>query len=467
MQNFSESERKRGVAMFLVVVAGIGLMALSVVTLDMSLVSGTAGRVQREAFDARQIAESGVAQAMARIKEAGFLAPFSGASAPADWVGFSGGDYLYYTNYDTTTGIGVVRSWGRIAVEASPSATTLPPDDPSFDGSGWMVQGVEITFKSTKYIPTSPLYFGNGGIEKPVGGFAWTGSSDPADPSTWGTVPVGSHSSYQASTVPFTSSALDHPIDHLYGGGPPAPSPGLPHPYQMWGSQNTIGQFNIEAWFANSAGVGNDPTITSTPPPTSAYYDVADNTSPDYPYPVDPSVPDVQTFAWDLWNRYGTDPSSTLLTAGSHAGTYGDLASPSVTFVTGGFQVDAGQNFKGAGILVIRDDFDPNVGTNNTPANRAMMRIDGTFEWTGLVIIAGWAPAIDVRPGGDSTIVGALFGEDSVQSGGEISLDSATINLYVQDDFRVLYSNSLFGPGGLIHDFLPGVRKEVVGVRDL
>jgi hypothetical protein len=59
------------------------------------------------------------------------------------------------------------------------------------------------------------------------------------------------------------------------------------------------------------------------------------------------------------------------------------------------------------------------------------------------------------------------MGEDSVQSGGEISLDSATIVLRIRDNFRVLYSNQLFAEGGLIHDMLPDVNREVVGTREL
>ena len=62
---------------------------------------------------------------------------------------------------------------------------------------------------------------------------------------------------------------------------------------------------------------------------------------------------------------------------------------------------------------------------------------------------------------------GNYVGEDSVQSGGEISLDSSTIIMTFEDDFRVLYSSGLFGPGGLVRDFLPGVAKEVVGIRDI
>ena len=318
---------------------------------------------------------------------------------------------------------------------------------------------------ATKYIPTSPVFFGNGGIERPEGGFDWSGGSDLFDPSTWSTVSGGA-SSFQDSDVPFSASALDWPQDYLYNGGTPTPASSNPHPYNIWASQNTVGQFNVEAWFANSAGSG-DPTSGLTPAPTNTYYDTSDKTSPDYPYPIDPSIPDVQDFSHALWNAYGSHPDANLLSAGSHSGTYGDLANPAVTFVTGELQVNAGETFKGAGVLVIRDDYDPNVDSDNTPGDYAQLDINGTFEWTGLVIIAGWKPTIDVDNGADATIVGALFGEDSVQSGGEISLDSATIIMKVRDDLQVLYSNGLFAQGGPINQFLPFVNKEVVGYRNL
>ena len=65
------------------------------------------------------------------------------------------------------------------------------------------------------------------------------------------------------------------------------------------------------------------------------------------------------------------------------------------------------------------------------------------------------------------TVVGSLFGEDSVQSGGEISLDSASIILQADGPLRLYYSNSLFATGGLINEFLPSVVKRIVGLREL
>jgi len=66
-----------------------------------------------------------------------------------------------------------------------------------------------------------------------------------------------------------------------------------------------------------------------------------------------------------------------------------------------------------------------------------------------LVIVAGWAPTIHV------------------QSGGEVSLDSATIILKVESDFRILYSSALFAPGGLVRDQMPHVKRELVGTREI
>lgn len=458
--------RQRGAVLILVLLIALGLMAVSAVSIDMTLSHSVAQRVQLDASMATQIADSASAQALARIKNGGYLTPMSGGGAAAQWVNFSTGQFYYYTTFDEVTEISTVRAWGRVPADPTPSTSTAAPDSSSWDGTGWLVRGVEITVRSSQYIPQSPLFFGNGGIERPLGGIETTAGTDPADPSTWNRVTSGP-SSYQASSVPFECSALDHPQDFLYNGGAPAPVSSYPHPYAIWSSQNPIGQANIEAWFANSAGAGADPTTKVTPSPTGTHYETSDPTSPDYPYPVDPNVPDVQSYTWDLWNKYKNDASAPKLGSGSHSGTYGDLTNPLVTFVTGELQVDPGQTFRGAGILVIRDDYDPNVSTNNTPSTRAWLDVQGTFEWTGLVIVAGWAPTIDVATGGSMTVVGALFGEDSVQSGGEPSLDSATIILTINGGCRVLYSNALFAPGGAINSLFPRVNKEVVGIREL
>ena len=116
---------------------------------------------------------------------------------------------------------------------------------------------------------------------------------------------------------------------------------------------------------------------------------------------------------------------------------------------------------------MIRDNFDPNYDTNNTPSTRASLTVNGTLNWTGLVIVAGWAPSITVNNGGSMQVVGAMMGEDSVMSGGEESLDTATIILRVRDDLDIMYSSEMFQPGGLIYDFLPLIDRTVVGAREI
>ncbi len=461
----SAGRRESGIALILAILAGGALLLLSYLSVQTTLVESVTRHAQHDVFLANQIANSAASQALAKIKEAGITTPHSGTGAGPEWVGFSEGAYYYYAIHDAALEVSVIRAWGRIASSPTAVVSTEAPDSGSWDGTGWTVQGLEITVKGYKYLPETPMYFGNGGVERPMGGFDWTRSSDPSDPSTWGI--VTSPTSYQSSSVPFEISTLDHPVDYLYGGGPPAPATTYPHPYKVWMSQNPFGQKNVEAWFANSAGAGYDPTIGVTPPPTASYYNVADRTSPDYPYPVSPNIPDVQNFAFELWNKYKDDPSATKLRGGAQRGTYGDLANPSITFVTGDMLVNSSSTFKGAGILLIRDDYDPNVDRENMPSRRAHVDINGTFEWTGLVVVAGWAPDVNVAPTADMTIVGALFGEDSVQSGGEISLDSSTIILKVQGPMRVLYSNAIFQEGGLAHEFLPAVVREVVGIRNI
>ncbi len=460
-------DRRDGVALILVAVMALGLLMLSVVSLNMTREQSIAQVAQLEVFSARQIAESGAAHALVRIKQAGIVTPQSGGGANATWVTFDGGEYFYTTTFDATTRTNTIRSWGRVAVAATVSGSTVSPEHVSWDPSGYLVQGVEVVVKGRRFVPETPLFFGNGGVQKPLGGFDWSGGSDPSDPSTWGVIASGDETSWQDSSIPFQTSALDYPYDYLYSGGSPTPATSNPHPYKIWGSQNPIGQRNVEAWFTNSGGTGYDPTVNVTPPPTSSYFDTSDQTSPDYPYPVDSTIPDVQMFAHDIWNTFSGAAGTTLLSDGDHSGTFGDLSTPGVTIVTGGLRVPAGQTFKGTGVLLIRDDYDPNVDTDNTPSTRADLFVDGTFEWTGLVLVAGWTPNIESSSGSSTTIVGALMGEDSVQSGGEVSLDSATINMRFYDDFRVFYSNALFAPGGLIEPFLPESRKEVVGSRDL
>lgn len=473
MKNFLKSDfqtldRRAGVSIILVLVLITVLSFMMLVSVNTTMTYSATADARELQFRSRQIAESAMAQAMARIKEGGYLAPYSAPASggsSAQWITFGGGQFLYYTQYDASTELSLVRAWGKIRAEGTASSSTVAPDDLAWDGTGWVVSGFEVAVKGNVYVPETPMFFGNGGIEKPAGGFDWTGGSDLSDPSTWGVVPSGSHSSYQASSIPFEVSSLDHPYDYMTAGGTPTPASTNPHPYKLWASQNTIGQFNVEAWFRNSAGSGYDPTTSVSPPPSASNFDITDSNSPDYPYPVDASVPDVQSFAWELYNTFGA--SGNQLSSGSQSGTYGNLSDPQVTFATGTLRVDAGDTFEGTGVLVIRDDYDPNVDTDNRPGTSAALDIRGNFKWTGLVIIAGWRPSVSVSSGGDAQVVGALFGEDSVQSGGEVSLDSATIIMKINGPMKVLYSNALFRSGGLIHHLLPRVSKEIVGVRHL
>lgn len=467
MERMRQGGRNQGTVLILVGILAFGLVTMTLVSVNMVQARSHSRMTRLQVLTAKAIAESGLAQAITRIKRGGEVDPVSGGGVTSQWTTFSTGELLYYTNFDAATNVSTVRAWGRIAAGDLQSTSTEPPDSLTWDGSGWVVQGLEVTLKGYKHSPQAPVYVGNGGIERPMGGIELDPSTDPLDPTTWVTV-TSSPDSYQLSSVPFEASALDHPGDYLYNGGTPAAA-ASPHPYHVWASQNPFAQMNTEAWFQNSAGSGYDPTIGLSPPPTSPYYDTSDPTSPDYPYPIDPGLPDVQEFSQDLWNDYQSDPSATKLNEGAHSGTFGDFTTPGVTFVTGQLQVDAGTTFRGAGVLVIRDDYDPNVDTDNQPSARARLNVDGVFEWTGLVIIAGWAPDINVTAtaGAEASIVGGLFTEDSVQSGSEMSLESAMVVTRIDNPMRILYSSSLFQLGGLVYDYLPAVRREVVGVRDL
>ena len=437
------TDRRRGAAMITIILS-MSLLFLAAIAIQGVLTRSAASVTIEASLRASQIADSAAAKALARLKHGGIAFPQSGSSSTPSWEEFGEGQLYYYTKYDASLDTNVVRAWGRVAVDYSPSKSTFSPDSANWDGDGWVVEGVEIVLRNFTYFPETPLFVGNGGIERPMGGFHWSRGSDLSDPSTWGKV-TRDASSYQSSSTPFEVSSLDHPSDYLTNSSATVTAVStLPHPYSVWVSENPIGQMNVEAWFDNSAGSSADPTAMISPQPAVPYYDTSSSDSADYPYPVDTRVPDVQTYAWVLWNSYSTDPGANQIFAGSRSGTYGTLAAPEITFVTGNLTVDSGKTFEGTGILVIRDDYDPDVDTNNRPRTRAGLTVRGNFRWTGLVIVSGWAPTIRVDSGGDARIVGSLFGEDSVQSGGEVSLDSATIIYRINDDFKVHYSSSLF-----------------------
>ena len=462
------SKEQQGVALILTLILIMLLMVFVAISVQTIRTHHSSVQMSRVVFSTHEIAESALGQAIARIRHGGLRTPHSGSGDTPAWVSFGGGEFHYSSTFDFDTKTSTIRAWARTALDPDPQASSVAPDAEGWDGRGWLVRGIEAYVQGSKYIPETPLYFGNGGIERPLGGFAWTGATELDAPDTWAVVDAGAVSSFQAATIPFEASALNHPTDYLVEGGQREPdrAKARPHEYSVWSTQNPIGQRNIEAWFHNSAGSGRDP-LSSVTPDVELYYQTDDRNDEGYPFPVDPEVPDVQSFAWDLWSDYQDDSSAVKLDAGPHAGTFGELGAPRVTFVTGELHVPAGETFEGTGILVIRDDFDPNSNTNNRPSNRAVLNVEGTLRWTGLVVVSGWAPLVHAAEGSDTTIVGALFGEDSVQSGGEISLDSATIILRVEDHFRVLFSRDLFERGGPIYDFLPEVEKTVIGVRQI
>ncbi len=467
MTHPDQNPRESGIALVLALVLTIGLIGFTALSVEVTRAHATVRNSETTMFRSRLVAESGLAEALARLKEAGQTSPVSGHSTSAEWVSFSNGDYYYSTDSDAVNQTSTITVWGRVpdstSITNTVSASVVSPDDANWDGTGYTTHGIEVSVLSSRYLPESPAYFGNGGVEKPLGGFNWGNSVDVFDPSTWVKV-TSNPSSYQAAGGALEINSLDHPFDFLYNGGTPTPVAGVGyHDYSPWTSQTDIGQMNIQAWFDNSAAGGSAWGMLT--PPTANYS--SDPNSDQYVLPVDSSVADVQDYAWSLWSTYATNPSATLLSQGYRQGTYGDLTTPSITFVTGHLKVQAGQTFKGAGILVIRDDFDPNYDTNNTPSTSAALTVSGTLEWTGLVIVAGWRPSVNVANGGSMTIVGALMGEDSVMSGGEESLDSATIILTARDDMKLLYSASLFKPGSFIYDLLPLVRREVVGAREV
>ncbi|MEM7167868.1 MAG: pilus assembly PilX N-terminal domain-containing protein [Planctomycetota bacterium] len=450
--------RQRGSALVMVLIIGAGILTLTLLSVQTTKLSSMTQRDQVDRIEARSIAESALAHALVMLRRSGIEAPASGGGTDAVWVTFSGGEYLYETLWDAANDATTIRAWGRIGSRRALSAPTVAPTDTGWDPTGWTVEGVEALVKHDVFVPKSAYYVGNGGIQRPLGGFDWEAPGvDPTDPSTW--TPSTTASSSQASWVPMVVDARDYPIDYIDNGGSPAPVT-YPHEYPIWSSQNAIGQFNTEAWFKNSAGSG-DPLINVFPPVGTSYS--TDPTSPDYAFPIRPDLPDVQTYASSLWNSERGKTTTNELSGGTHSGSFGTVAAPEVTFVTGELNVASGTTFRGSGILVIRDDYDPNVDTDNTPDTHAWLSINGTFEWTGLVLVVGWNAGLNVNSGGDATIVGALLGEDSVQSMGEVSLDSATMSFNIQDDCRILWSSQLFSPGSHLRPLLPTVKRTLVG----
>lgn len=474
----SPSRPDRGAALVAILMVTMVVVGMTVIVVQSSLTRSRVLADQYAEQQVREIVESAASQALTRVKRGGMTAPVSGNGTSPVWVDFGEGLFYYTSTYDVLTDTTNIRVWARRAVSDKPSSSTVSPDDSGWDGTGWLVHGIEISVVGEKNFPRAPAYFGNGGIEKPLGGFDWGSGVDPADPTTWKKA-TGASSS-QASWVPMTIDARDYPYDYLVNGGSPAGAGksllggilksiggSAMHPFPVWASQTPIGQFNADAWFNNSAGVGNDPLANVLPSPTSTVYTMGLPSADTHPYAVDPNLADVQAFAWALWSKYSKDPDANVLSEGSHSGDFGSISDPQITFVTGTLEIPDLTKLSGSGILVIRDDYDPNYDSNNTPSTKASLTVRGELEWTGLIIVAGWAPTVQVTSTGSMKLVGSLFGEDSVQSGGEVSLDSATIVLDIDGPMEIFYSDELFEPGGLIDPFIPATTKRIVGMREI
>ena len=455
--------RERGVALLTVLALTFSLLVFTAISVQMVQTHAVVRQTEENVFVARQIAESALAQALGRLKEAGVRTPVSGDGTEAYWMKFGSGEFYYDTVVDDTTGVTSICAWGRVPLPGTPSYSQASPLDADWDGRGYVLQGLEMTLKNRQFVPDTPLYLGNGGIQRPLGGVEWVSGTDPFDPSTWRKV-SGSPESWQSATVDLEISALDHPVDHLASGSAPTPASAGVHPHSLLVSKNPVGQQNAHAWMNFSAD-GGAADSKATPSPWSNY--APSSTDPEYAFPVDSAVPDVQDYVDAIWNRYSGGGANLLTGGGSLSGTYGDLATPQVTIVTGGLRVPTGQSFSGAGILVIRDDYDPNTDVSNTPNRRAFMRIQGDFEWSGLVIMAGWNPYLEVAASGNATILGSMMAEDSVMSMGETSLATSMLWVALENPLRILYSSQMFEPGGIVQSILPGVRKEILGFREL
>lgn len=497
--------RQKGSALIVVVAVATGLLILTVATLDATQMQSKFSAAELESFRAKTAAKSGVNEALARIKGT-LKTPYSGTGGVPAWKSQGTGcDMFYYTTYNATNSMYRVRSWGRVRTRAVSGAvlaqTTISPDSGGFNYTGWRVHGFEAYIQGRKYIPNAPIYMANGAIEKARGGVDNTASAgfENTPVATWPRVGTGSGAgdSYQGNDLPFRVDARNHPPDFLSAGwGGPAPTVTGPHPYNVFTVQNQVGQEDVKGWFGSWTGApAGGGAAAVYPDPTNTTYFSNDPTSPNYPYNIDPSVPNVATFSYELWNKYNADAVTGVQiggtgalspTLGAGTTTIGNSTTPKVAFATGNLTIPSGSTLRGHGILVIRDNYDPNVGGNNQPGgtSQAGLRVNGggTLEWTGLVIVAGWAPNVNTQGGGTIRMNGALFGEDRVQSGGEVSASAATIQMYIgtkdgttagtntttgEKCFSLNYCRTIFEPGGLVYPLMPEVNKEILSFKDL
>jgi hypothetical protein len=553
---------ERGSALIVVLVFMVILVGLAGSALQSTRSDIQHTQFERETFLAHEAAVAGATEAIARITYGGQTTPTSSAWRRCGTSALTG--YWYRTTFDAAHSLYTITVWGRSPNGAVAGAQPTTAPYSGFNRAGYTMRAIEVVVRGVKSIPNSPLYFGNGGVEKGRGAFAWSSSQNPLDPSTWTSYVAmtdAAADSYMTRLIPMRVSALDHPESWLDSGGGrgtgatgaapgsaggPAPAQ-TPHPYSIFAAQTYVGQQDCASFFMPWTISGTtytpaapaapaDPLYTGVagavfPAPTdSAAFPTAPITNPGSPisfrpdaFPVDTRLPDVQTWGWDLWDSWKnsnqavhiTPNDNTVPLIGSPNGTASDTAiysrdttnkvltiggpgNAKVAFCSGNLRVGSGWKIKGHGILVIRDDYHPDetpstartapwpsTAANNTPTgtNReALLALsDGSLEWSGLVIIAGWRPKVDTTnmPSGFHLRVnGALFGEDSVQSGGEVSLDAACIQMYMGKGStktgdatsgytEITYSRDMFSPGGLIYHLLPEVSRSVLSIRDL
>lgn len=552
---------ERGSALILALVFMVLLIGLTAASLEVTKSSIQVTTGEREGLYAHQAALAAMGDAISRITYGGQNAP-----ATSSWVQNGGkGGYWFSTVYDPSNSLYTITCWGRYPNAGNALAQpAVNPNSPSYNTRGWTMRGIEVIVLGTKNVPNSPLYFGNGGVEKGRGAWNWSSSQNPLDPTTWTSYinpnNDSSADSFMTRVIPMRVSALNHPANWLDAGGGrgtgatgaapgtaggPTPA-GTPHQYSIWSAQTYVGQQDCASFLlpwtisgttyspaapatpANPLYTGLSGAIFPSPADTTAFPGSLHN--PNSPitfsptaFPVDTTLPDVQTWSWDLWDTHKNSnqavhivpdngsltvrnsPNGTVTASSAYNRntttktlTIGSPTDPKIVFVSGNLKVSGGWKLQGHGILVVRDDYHPdetpnqarasgwsNTASNNQPSGNtregAFNMQDGNIQWTGLVMIAGWRPKIDTTamPAGNYIRVnGALFGEDSVQSGGEISLDSACIQMFMGKGSskagdatsgitEITYCRSIFEPGGLIYDLLPEVSRRVISIRDL
>ncbi len=438
-------------AVFAVVFAGFALAAVTVATGESSASVETIQRTEAEAG-----AMSALNYGITKVRRGGIRT-----------LQQSGTFGRAATNIDVATSGNLVTVRARGTVGQAPHQVTAY---------------ARAILHGRRFIPPGPLYYGNGAIEFP------SGNPEGYAPSSW-----------ISDALELKISTWNHPPDFLASpiATPPQGDPRwyeqdtastlYGQPFVVFSSQNDKGTQNASLFLApwTTGSTTFDP-MTKVERVTDAGYQ---------PVQVAIGAPDVQTFAYDLWatkqagdlvltqndvltGNYTSSASSTTDARG-----LGTLAEPRVVFVTGQLE-NTLKDFKGAGILVIRDDWDPAVGGDRLVGSpkKGSAEIRNTFEWTGLVIVAGWGPNISTRnlPAGlKASINGALIGEDSVQSSSEASLDDATICFRIgpaagssvaTGRFELFFSKDVFGetlPNGSsnpIWQRLPVVDKRVVCV---